>query len=114
THEQGFLFARVEERLKTNAAIALSSFESYRAAHSKAGFSRLLSSLRLPQPATRIVTSERALREAVRFPAVVKTSVGTASRGVFVLREASELDEAVRELAASGAFGGELLVQEFI
>src|SRR6516225_6606968 len=66
THEQGFLLARVAERLK-----------------GKAGFSRLLSSLRLPQPATRIVTSERALREAVRFPAVVKTSVGTASRGVF-------------------------------
>jgi predicted ATP-grasp superfamily ATP-dependent carboligase len=114
THEQGFLFARVAERLKNHAGIALPSFESYRAAHSKAGFSRLLSSLRLPQPATRIVTSERALREAVRFPAVVKTSVGTASRGVFLVREARDLDEAAQELAASGAFGGEVLVQEFI
>jgi len=114
THEQGFLLARVAERLKGNAGIALPSFESYRAAHSKAGFSRLLSSLRLPQPATRIVTSERALREAVRFPAVVKTSVGTASRGVFIVREPSDVDEAIGELAASGAFGGEVLVQEWI
>jgi len=114
THEQGFLFARVAERLKGHAGIALPAFESYRAAHSKAGFSRLLSSLRLPQPATRIVTSERALREAVRFPAVVKASVGTASRGVFIVREPGDLDEATRELAASGAFGGEVLVQEWI
>jgi predicted ATP-grasp superfamily ATP-dependent carboligase len=114
THEQGFLFARVAERLRNHAGIALPAFESYRAAHSKAGFSRLLSSLRLPQPATRIVSSERALREAVRFPAVVKASVGTASRGVFIVREPRDLDEAALELAASGAFGGEVLVQEWI
>jgi predicted ATP-grasp superfamily ATP-dependent carboligase len=114
THEQGFLFARVAERLKGYAGLALPSFESYRAAHSKAGFSRLLSSLRLPQPATRIVTSEAALRSSVRFPAVIKTSIGTASRGVFIVREARDLDEAAQELAAGGAFPGEVLVQEFI
>jgi predicted ATP-grasp superfamily ATP-dependent carboligase len=114
THEQGFLFARAAERLKANAGLALPTFESYRTAHSKAGFSRLLSSLRLPQPATRIVTSEAALRASVRFPAVIKTSVGTASRGVFIAREARDLDEAVHELAAGGAFPGEVLVQEFI
>ena len=114
THEQGFLFARVAQRLEHRAGLALPSFDSYRAVHGKAPFSRLLSSLRLPQPATRIVTSERALREAVRFPAVIKTSVGTASRGVFVVREPRELDEAVRELAASDAFAGEVLVQEWI
>jgi len=114
THEQGFLFARVAERLKANAGLALPSFESYRAVHSKAGFSRLLSSLRLPQPATRIVTSEAALRSTVRFPAVIKTSVGTASRGVFIVREAGDLDSAAKELAAADAFGGEVLVQEFV
>jgi predicted ATP-grasp superfamily ATP-dependent carboligase len=114
THEQGFLFARVAERLKGNAGLALPTFESYRAAHSKAGFSRLLSSLRLPQPATRIVTSESAVRASVRFPAVIKTSVGTASRGVFIVREADDLDQAVKELAAGDAFPGEVLVQEFV
>ncbi len=114
THEQGFLFARVAERLKGYAGLALPAFESYRAAHSKAGFSRLLSSLRLPQPATRIVTSESALRASVRFPAVIKTSVGTASRGVFIVREADDLDQAAKELAAGDAFPGEVLVQEFV
>ena len=114
THEQGFLFARVAERLKGNAGLALPTFESYRAAHSKAGFSRLLSSLRLPQPATRIVTSESAVRASVRFPAVIKTSVGTASRGVFIVREADDLDQVAKELAAGDAFPGEVLVQEFV
>jgi predicted ATP-grasp superfamily ATP-dependent carboligase len=114
THEQGFLFARVQKRLTPGIGLALPSFESYRTAHGKAGFSRLLSALRLPQPATRIVTSERALREAARFPKVVKTSVGTASRGIWFVREADDLDEAVRELAASDAFANEVLVQEWV
>lgn len=114
SHEQGFLFARVQKRLTPGIGLALPSFESYRTALGKAGFSRLLSTLRLPQPATRIVTSERALREAVRLPKVVKTSVGTASRGVWFLREAGDLEEATRELAASNAFAGEVLVQEWV
>ena len=41
---------------------------SYRTAHSKAGFSRLLDRLNLPQPPTRIVTSAQRLRDAIRFP----------------------------------------------
>ena len=57
THEQGFLFARVRQRLEGRAGLALPGFESYRTAHSKAGFSRLLDRLGLPQPPTRIVTS---------------------------------------------------------
>src|SRR5271154_3598770 len=114
THEQGFLFARVAERLKGYAGLALPAFESYRGVHSKAGFSRLLSALRLPQPATRIVTSESAVRASVRFPAVIKPSVGPASRGVFIVREADDLDRAAKELAAGDAFPGEVLVQEFV
>jgi predicted ATP-grasp superfamily ATP-dependent carboligase len=114
THEQGFLFARVQKRLTPGVGLALPSFESYRTAHSKAAFSRLLSTLRLPQPATRIVTSERALREAVRFPKVVKTSVGTASRGIWFVREANDLERAVRELVEGNAFVGEVLVQELL
>ncbi|WP_245320480.1 hypothetical protein [Bradyrhizobium lablabi] len=70
THEQGFLFARVGQRIADRTGIALPSFESYRQAHSKAGFSRLLDRLKLPQPSTRIVTSAQAVRETIRFPAV--------------------------------------------
>jgi hypothetical protein len=114
THEQGFLFARVQQRFAGKVALASPSFESYRTAHSKAGFSRLLDESGLPQPATAIVRSERELRAAVRYPAVIKTSIGTASRGVWFVHDARQLDEAVRGLVAADAFAGDVLVQEFV
>src|SRR6478672_8827897 len=109
THEQGFLFARVRQRLEGRAGLALPSFESYRTAHSKAGLSRLLDRLGLPQPPTRIVNSESELRDVIRFPAVVKTSVGTASRGIWFVRTEADLEAALRDLSASGAFDDEVL-----
>jgi predicted ATP-grasp superfamily ATP-dependent carboligase len=114
THEQGFLFARMQERFAGKVALASPSFDSYRTAHSKAGFSRLLSELGLPQPATTILTSESELRAAVSFPAVLKTSIGTASRGVWFVRDARELDEAVRELVAGDALSDDVLVQDWV
>ncbi len=114
THEQGFLFARGQERFAGKVALASPSFDSYRTAHSKAGFSRLLAELALPQPATAIVTTDNELRAAIRYPAVIKTSIGTASRGVWFVRDARDLDDAVRELVAADAFADELLVQEFL
>jgi predicted ATP-grasp superfamily ATP-dependent carboligase len=118
-HEQGFLFARVQERLGDRAGLALPSFVSYRAAHGKAGFSRLLDQLGLPQPITRIVKSADELRHVVRFPAVVKTSVGTASRGIWFVRNEADLEGALQELSAqhlsaNGVFADEVLVQEWV
>jgi predicted ATP-grasp superfamily ATP-dependent carboligase len=114
THEQGLLFARVQERLAGKIAVALPSFESYRAAHSKAGFGRLLDKIGLPQPPTRILKSQREPRGATRFPAVVKTSVGTASRGIAFVHNESELASALHALDAGGAFADEVLLQDMI
>ena len=113
THEQGFLFARVQQRLASRVGLALPGFESYYTAHSKAGFSRLLDGLGLPQPPTRIVTSAQQLRDAIRFPAVVKTAVGTASRGIWFVRDANDLEAALQDLGG-GAFADEVLVQDLI
>ena len=113
-HEQGFVFARASERLTGRVGLALPSLENYRMVHSKAGFSRLLDQLGLPQPPTRIVTSADELRAAIRFPSVVKTSVGTASRGVWFVRDGSDLNIALYDLDSSGAFADEVLVQELI
>jgi predicted ATP-grasp superfamily ATP-dependent carboligase len=114
THEQGFLFARTQERFAGRIAFALPSFESYRAAHSKAGFCRLLERLGLPQPRTRIVNSESELRAAIAYPSVVKTSIGTASRGVWFVRTDGDLLPALYDLAAGDGFAGEVLVQDLI
>jgi predicted ATP-grasp superfamily ATP-dependent carboligase len=113
-HEQGFLFARVKQRLQPRVGLALPDFESYRTAHHKAGFSRLLDRLDLPQPKTRIANSESQLRQSARFPSMVKTSVGTASRGVWLVRDQTDLETVLRELNASGAFADEVLVQELV
>ena len=45
---------------------------------------------------------------------MVKTSVGTASRGIWFVRHAGDLDDALRDLAASDAFADEVLVQDLI
>jgi predicted ATP-grasp superfamily ATP-dependent carboligase len=113
-HEQGFAFARVQQRFQDRVGLALPSFQSYRTAHSKARFSRLLDQLGLPQPATRIVSSASELRDAARFPCFVKASVGTASRGVWLLRNDDDLELALSDLDAAGAFADEVLVQDFV
>jgi predicted ATP-grasp superfamily ATP-dependent carboligase len=113
-HEQGFLFAKAQARLSGHAGLALPSFAHYRTAHSKAGFSRLLTELGLPQPATEIVTSEDALCAAVRFPCVIKTAIGTASRGVWMVHDEAGLASALQELNAGDGFAGEVLVQALV
>jgi predicted ATP-grasp superfamily ATP-dependent carboligase len=118
-HEQGFVLARASERLSARTGIALPSFENYRRVHNKAGFSRLLDQLGLPQPPTHIVRSETELRAALRFPSVIKTSVGTASRGIWFVQKEGKLESVLRDLRATapspnGAFPDEMLVQDFV
>ena len=103
-----------QRRIAADVGIALPSFASYRAAHSKAGFSRLLSTLQLPQPATVLVKSEAELRATARVPCVVKTSIGTASRGVWLAHDEAGLTRAREDLCASDGFADEVLVQQFV
>jgi hypothetical protein len=113
-HEQGFLLARIGQRLRDRVGLALPDFTNYRIAHNKAGFSRLLERLGLPQPATRILASESEVRDVIRFPSLIKASVGTASRGVWLVRNASDLELALHDLNTSGAFSDEVLVQAWV
>jgi predicted ATP-grasp superfamily ATP-dependent carboligase len=114
THEQGLLFAKVRGRLDGRIAVALPSFETYRTAHSKAAVCRLLARLDLPQPPTRILTSQAEPRGATRFPAVVKTSVGTASRGIHFVHNESELASSLHEIYSRDGGFDEVLVQDMI
>jgi len=113
-HEQGFLLSRLQGRFTPHAALALPSFDAYAEAHSKAGFSRLLTDLRLPQPRTVFVASPRELMEAASPPAVVKAAIGTASRGTWMIETREDLRIAARELEETGGFDDEVLVQELV
>jgi glutathione synthase/RimK-type ligase-like ATP-grasp enzyme len=113
-HEQGFLFARAYEQIAPHVSVALPSFESYEQVHSKAGFSRLLSALDLPQPETRLLESARNFPEGARFPFVLKAPIGTASRGTWVIFDAADLEHAIAEIHASGVSREPLLIQEFV
>ena len=106
-HEQGLALAGLDMR----AGLALPSFASYLTAHSKAGFSRLLDELGLPQPPTRIVHNPYDLRAAIHYPCIVKSAIGTASRGVWRVRDAADLAPV---LPALDDIGGESLVQDLI
>ena len=69
------------------------AFASYRTVHSKAGFSRLLDQLGLPQPPTRIVTSDDELRDAIRFPSCRQDRrSGPHSRGIWFVRDENDLE----------------------
>jgi predicted ATP-grasp superfamily ATP-dependent carboligase len=112
THEQGFLFAKAQDILAEHVAIALPSFESYALAHSKAGFSRLLSDLGLPQPRTSLVRSAKELIDLGRIPSVIKLTIGTASRGIWMVHNEGDLKRAVAELEACDAFTDVVVVQD--
>ena len=113
-HEQGFLLARAQHRLGADVGIAVPTFESYRTAHSKAGFSRLLDQLGLPQPVTHLAKSAAELRAVVRFPCVIKSSIGTASRGIWFVGDEAGLKQALEDLGVDDGFADEILVQDFI
>ena len=113
-HEQGFLFAKVLPALARRVGIALPSFDSYRRAHSKAGFNRVLDELKLQQPVTRFVRSAAELRAVAQTPCVIKTAIGTASRGTWIVKSAADLERALHELQAGADFDDEVLLQEFV
>jgi predicted ATP-grasp superfamily ATP-dependent carboligase len=112
-HEQGLLFARIQEQILPHVAVALPHFDSYARAHSKLGFSRLASELNLPQPATRLVANADELLQIEVFPYVLKGAIGTASRSTWVINDRKDLQAAIHELDRSDAFSERVLVQEF-
>jgi predicted ATP-grasp superfamily ATP-dependent carboligase len=113
-HEQGLLFAKAHRQISRHVAIALPSFDSYVRVHSKLGFSHVLSELGLPQPATSVVESAGELVDQKRFPMVVKLSVGTASRGNWIIQDEAQLERALLELDRLNAFDDPVICQEFV
>jgi predicted ATP-grasp superfamily ATP-dependent carboligase len=111
THEQAYLFAAARHRLPSAVGTALASFASFERVQGKAAFSALLDELRLPQPRTAIIRSVQALVDCDIAPAFIKTTIGTASHGIWRAANASERARVAADLAAAGAFADAVLVQ---
>jgi predicted ATP-grasp superfamily ATP-dependent carboligase len=110
-HEQGYLFAKVQQKLLPHVGLAVPDFASYALALAKDSFSRLIAELDLAQPATTIMSGDAGLPALARYPVVVKAAVGTASRGVVLARDRAEVARAAAEFSRAGA---PLLIQNFV
>ncbi|MER2267357.1 ATP-grasp domain-containing protein [Methylobacterium oxalidis] len=113
-HEQGYLFARIAGEVRRHAALALPSFESYARMQGKAGLRGLLAELGLPHPRTEVIEDRRVLAGFDAYPYVLKTDLGTASRGTWLVRDASDHARALEEISAADPSGGAVLVQDWV
>jgi hypothetical protein len=86
-HEQAYLFAAARKHLPASLGIALADFEAFEEVQSKAGLAALLARLKVPQPSTEIVRSADAFVAERRYPFFVKAAFGTASTGVWRVRD---------------------------
>jgi predicted ATP-grasp superfamily ATP-dependent carboligase len=111
-HEQAYLFAGLREDLPSSVRLALTTFEEFSLVQNKVAFSQLLQQLGLPQPPTTNVTSKTELLQCSRFPVYVKAAFGTASRAVWLIRNAQELEDVASTLEHREAFADGILVQQ--
>jgi glutathione synthase/RimK-type ligase-like ATP-grasp enzyme len=109
--EQAYLFAAARKRLPSGLGIALADFEAFEQVQSKAGFADLLTRLNVPQPKTDIVRSADEFAAERPYPFFVKAAFGTASAGVWRVRDAHQRDALLVQLEARNAFAEGLLVQ---
>jgi predicted ATP-grasp superfamily ATP-dependent carboligase len=109
-HEQAYLFAAARQRLPAALGVALAEFDAFEQVQSKAAFSRLLTRLHVPQPATEIVPSADAIAGRPS-PFFVKTAFGTASNGVWRIGDARHRDNLLRALEQGGDIVDGLVIQ---
>ena len=110
-HEQAYLFAAARRQLPSGLGIALADFEAFEQVQSKASFAEVLTRLKVPQPRTDVVHSASEFAADRPFPFFVKAAFGTASTGVWRVRDAHQRDALLLQLEQHNAFAEGLLVQ---
>jgi predicted ATP-grasp superfamily ATP-dependent carboligase len=110
-HEQAYLFAAARRQLPSGLGIALADFEAFEQVQSKASFAELLTRLKVPQPKTDVVHSANEFAADRPFPFFVKAAFGTASTGVWQVRDARQRDAVLLQLEQHNAVAEGLLVQ---
>src|SRR5882757_7477611 len=109
--EQAYLFAAARKQLPSGLGVALADFEAFEKVQSKASFAELLRQLQVPQPQTDIIRSANEFAAERPFPFYVKAAFGTASVGVWRVRDALQRDALLLQLEHQNAFTEGLLVQ---
>lgn len=113
-HEQGYAFAKILPELARHVAVALPSHDAYGQALSKVDFSRLLTSLQLPQPRTQLIATRDEVLALTNFPLALKAAVGTASRSVWHVTDRATLTDAVDALERDHAFSDRVVAQAWV
>jgi glutathione synthase/RimK-type ligase-like ATP-grasp enzyme len=109
--EQAYLFAAARRRLPPGLGVALADFEAFEQVQSKASLADLLRRLNVTQPRTDIVHSADEFASERPFPFFVKAAFGTASTGVWRVRDARQRDALLLQLEARNGFAEGLLAQ---
>ena len=113
-HEQAYLLAAARQRLPAGLGIALADFDAFEQVQSKAGLADLLARLKVPQPKTELVRTANEFAAHRPYPFYVKAAFGTASVGVWRVRDETQRDAVLRQLEQRHAFEDGLLVQAAI
>jgi predicted ATP-grasp superfamily ATP-dependent carboligase len=109
--EQAYLFAAARQKLPSRLGLALADFKAFEQVQSKAGFAELLTRLNVPQPATELVRSADEFVATRPYPFFVKSAFGTASTGVWRVRDGQQRDAVLAQLLQQGGFADGILVQ---
>jgi predicted ATP-grasp superfamily ATP-dependent carboligase len=114
THEQNYLLSRFRDAIDTRMPIAVPEFWALEQLQNKASFTRLLTTLGLPQPETAIVRSRNELSRRWQYPFYLKLPHSTGGGGVFFVESADSLVRWMDELVKRKLFenGGQILVQQ--
>jgi predicted ATP-grasp superfamily ATP-dependent carboligase len=110
-HEQAYLFSAARNQLPTGLGIALADFEAFEEVQSKASLAALLMRLNVPQPSTEVIRSAGEFAAGRPYPFFVKAAFGTASAGVWQVRDVRQRDALLIQLEQRNAFAEGLLVQ---
>jgi predicted ATP-grasp superfamily ATP-dependent carboligase len=110
-HEQAYLLAAARRRLPADLGVALAAFTAFEQVQSKASLAELLARLEVPQPATAVVRSTGEFSAARAFPFFVKAAFGTASAGVWQVKDERSRDALSARFEQDQAFAAGLLVQ---
>ena len=113
-HEQAYLFAAARQKLPEGLGVALADFEAFEQVQGKAGLADLLARLDVPQPPTMVVRSVAEFAGARDFPFFVKAAFGTASTGVWKVKDERQRDTLAARFERDNAFADGLLVQAAI